>query len=312
LENQKGIIYIKSDKLIKNPPQLLIKNLDLLPFPARDLAQMNKYEDFGTIMTSRGCPFNCLFCNSRKFWQQKYRSRSISNIYKELKELVKKYKKKYIFFGDDTFTIDRKKVINLCKLIIKKKLKFKWTALSRADTLSEEKIYWMSKAGCDTILMGIESGSEKILKNINKNISLEQIKKSISLCKNYNIRCRASFIVGLPGSYSEQLKSIRLMEETMPENINIHILSIYPGSEIYEKRSRYGIKIKNVDDWQNYNTYYSLNLFKVINFDYLTKKQAIKLCEIFLKRLEKIGYTKKRRNIVYKKGERTVKTFIDF
>ena len=100
-----------------------IKNLDFLPFPARDLVPMGRYEDFGTIMTSRGCPFNCLFCNSRKFWQQKYRSRSVINIYKELEELVNKYKKKYIFFGDDTFTVDKNKVIKLCKLLIKKKLK---------------------------------------------------------------------------------------------------------------------------------------------------------------------------------------------
>ena len=113
IDSQKGIIYYKENKVIKNSPQPLIKNLNSLPFPARDLFPMKKYEDFGTIMTARGCPFNCLFCNSRKFWQQKYRSRSISNIYKELEELVRKYKKKYIFFMDDTFTIDKKKVIKL-------------------------------------------------------------------------------------------------------------------------------------------------------------------------------------------------------
>jgi anaerobic magnesium-protoporphyrin IX monomethyl ester cyclase len=312
LHSQKGIFYRKGKKIIKNSPQHLIKNLDSLPFPARDLAPMDKYEDFGTIMTSRGCPFNCLFCNSRKFWQQKYRSRSVMNIYKELEELVKKYKKKYIFFGDDTFTVDKKKVIKLCKLVVKKKLKFKWTALSRADTISEEEIYWMSKAGCDTIFMGIEAGSEKILKTINKNISLKQIENAVLLCKKYNIRCRASFIIGLPGNYKEQLKSIELMEKTMPENINIHILAVYPGSEIYEKRKKYGIKIKNVKNWQNYNNYYSPDLFKSIHFDYLTKKQAITLCKIFIKRLKEKGYSQKRRNIVYKKGEKTVKTFLDF
>lgn len=312
LKFQKGIFYKNKNKIIKNPPQPLIKNLDSLPFPARDLAPMDKYENFGTIMTSRGCPFNCLFCNSRKFWQQKYRSRSVGNIYKELRLLVKKYNKRYIFFGDDTFTLDKIKIINLCKLLIRKKLNFKWTALSRADMISKEKISWMKKAGCDTLLIGVESGSEKILKTINKNTSLKQIEEAINLCKRYNLRCRASFIIGLPGDYSEQLKSIKLMEKTLPENINIHILAIYPGSEIYDKRKKYGIKIKNIKNWQNYNTYYSLNLFKIVKFNYLTKKQAIALCSTFIKRLKKIGYTQKRRNIVYKKGEKTVKTFLDF
>lgn len=312
LNKQKGIIYYKDEKLIKNPSQKLIKNLDSLPLPARELFPMKKYEDFGTIMTARGCPFNCLFCNSRKFWQQKYRSRSISNIYKELEELVNKYKKKYIFFMDDTFTVDKDKVIKLCKLLTKKKLKFKWTALTRADTLDEEKISWMKKAGCDTLMFGVESGSEKILKNINKNTSLEKIRNSILLCKKYGIRARVSFIVGLPGSYKEQLKSLKIMEETTPENLNIHILAVYPGSEIYEKREKYGIHFKKIPNWYDYDSYYSTDLFKIVSFDYLSKTEAIKLCKTFVKRLKEIGYVRKNRDIKYGESERKFKTFIDF
>jgi len=158
----------------------------------------------------------------------------------------------------------------------------------------------------------VESGSEKILKTINKNTSLEQIRNAISLCKKYNIRSKASFIIGLPGDYSEQLKSIDLMEETTPENLNIHILAIYPGSEIYEKRKNYGIKFKNVKNWQIYNNYYSTDLFKIIKFDYLTKKQAVNLCQIFINRLKKLGYMQKRKQIKYRNGEKTFKTFLDF
>ncbi|MDD4983808.1 MAG: radical SAM protein [Candidatus ainarchaeum sp.] len=308
LKNQKGIVYKKGGKIIKNIPQPLIKNLDSLPTPARDLLKKNKYMQ-GAIMTSRGCPFNCLFCNSRKFWQQTYRSMSVSKIYKELEELVNKYKYKHIFFNDDTFTINQNKVIGLCKLIIKKNLKFTWAALSRADTLSEERISWMKKAGCNLIFIGVESGSEKILKTINKNISLEQIKYAVQLCKKHNITCRTSFILGLPGDYSEQLKSLDLMEEITPDSINIHLLAIFPGSEIYENMGKYGITFKKLKNWQDYCAYYSLKLFKIINFNYLSKKQAITLCKIFIKRLKKIGYTHRGMDS-YKKG-RTIKTFLD-
>jgi len=163
--NIKGVAFRKREKVIKTGDVEIIQDLDQLPMPS-------KYFEYQHLISSRGCPANCTFCGSPRFWGRKVRFHSPEYFVEQMEHL---YQKGITFFyiSDDTFTMRKDRVIQICKKIIEKEMKITWFAIARVNHVDEEVLYWMRKAGCIQISYGVESGSEKIRKVLNKNISTD-------------------------------------------------------------------------------------------------------------------------------------------
>jgi radical SAM superfamily enzyme YgiQ (UPF0313 family) len=229
----KGIAFRENGKVVKTEKADLQAELDRLPIPA-------KYFEYQHVSSTRGCAWNCTFCGSAEFWGHKIRFRSPKNFVEELELL---YKKGITFFyiSDDTFTTNKKRVIEICKRIIEKNLKITWFAISRVDHVDEEILCWMRKAGCTQISFGVESGSEQIRNALNKKVKTAQIEKAFSLTVQYGILSRAYFIYGSLGeTWGTIQETIDLTHEIKPLSMVVYILDIFPGTQLYadlQKRS---------------------------------------------------------------------------
>ncbi len=235
-----GLIFRdKSDNIIVNSPRELIHDLDTIPFPARHLYEMDKYTTLfmdktvkaASIITARGCPFQCNYCAERF---STYRKRSVKNILDEIEEVYNKYGVRDIYFNDGTFTVSKKRTIEICKGIIDQGLKITFNLRSRVDTVDEEVIKYLAKAGCDRINYGFESGDNQILKNLHKNTTVEQMIKAVTLTKKYGIKILAFFMLGSPGETKKTIKkTISLAIALEPEFVQFTRLNPFSGSELY-------------------------------------------------------------------------------
>ncbi|MFC1822703.1 radical SAM protein [Thermodesulfobacteriota bacterium] len=225
-EEIKGLAFRKGNRIIKTADADPVENLDELPMPA-------EYFAYQHVTTSRGCTWKCTFCGSPQFWGGGIRFRRPEQFVREL-ELLYDKSIRFFYFSDDTFTIDRKRVIAICKRIIEKSLKIGWYAISRVNYVDEEMLYWMRKAGCIQISYGVESGSEKIRRLFNKKIKRDRIKQAFLLTQQYGIMPRAYFIYGSPGETWETInETIKLIKDIRPLSIIFYILDIFPGTELY-------------------------------------------------------------------------------
>jgi len=224
----KGIAFRKKGKAVNTGDPEPIEDLDGLPVPA-------KYFDYQHVSSTRGCPWKCSFCGSPGFWGQSVRFRSPEHFVEELEIL---YRKGITFFyvSDDTFTLKKDRVIEICKRIIEKAMQIAWYAISRVNCIDEEILSWMRKAGCVQISYGVESGSEKIRKLLNKRIETDQVKKAFRLTTDYGILSRAYFIYGSPGETWETIgETIALIHDIKPLSTIFYILDLFPGTELYER-----------------------------------------------------------------------------
>jgi len=213
--NVKGIIFRNKDgKIIQNPKREYIEDLDSLPFPAYDLIEdislytpdPSNYKTLPVInmMTSRGCPNQCTFCDNNIFGR-KYRQRSAENIAAEIKYLRKNFGVREIAFVDDTFLIDKKRLYKLFEILEEEKISIFWTCLSRINNTDYEFLKFLKSKGCWHISFGIESGDENILKLIKKNISLDKAVEVINWCKKLKIKTKGFFILGHPTETMETI-----------------------------------------------------------------------------------------------------------
>lgn len=231
----------------------LIEDLDILPFPAREIVDFEKYINNYSpfvkgvdILSSRGCTNRCLFCNPSNFFG-KWRPRSPENVIMEIKSLINRYPViENIAFTDDNFSKDKQRIMKLCNLLIENKLhKYRWTCLSRIDQLDEETIWIMKSAGCKAIYLGIESGSAQILKNINKCISLEQVRTIIKLISVAKIEARGFFIIGHPGETAETISLTKKFAGELKLAVRtFFIAQIFPGTGLE--------KLQPVKNWAGY------------------------------------------------------------
>ncbi|NTV59043.1 MAG: radical SAM protein, partial [Deltaproteobacteria bacterium] len=231
----RGIAYRENGKILKTAQPDPIKDLDSLPIPSKHFL----YEH---VSSSRGCAWNCSFCGSPQFWGRNIRWRSPENFVEELEMLFRKGVS-FFYFSDDTFSLDPKRVIEICKRIIEKDLKISWYAISRVDQVDEEMLYWMRRAGCIQISYGVESGSVKIRKALGKPVKTEQIRRAFALTTRYGILSRAYFIYGAPGETWETIQeTIDLMDEIKPLSAIFYILDVFPGTRLYsDLKKRHGI-----------------------------------------------------------------------
>ncbi|MDD2751949.1 MAG: radical SAM protein [Candidatus Omnitrophica bacterium] len=245
LSNIAGLYFRDNGRCVKNVPRSHIQDLDRIPLPSRDLVDLHKYKlplhiDRGKIsasmITSRGCPAKCVFCSSGITMGKKFRPHSASYVIKEIENLIFNFGINHIQFVDDTFTISSSRVKEICSGIIEKKLKFEWHCFARVETVSEEILLLMKQAGCTSILFGIESGDQGILKNIKKGISLDKAREAHKLCKKFGINILSSFILGNPGETEETARrTINFACELKPTFALFYRLVPYPGSEAYDK-----------------------------------------------------------------------------
>ncbi|MCG2775311.1 MAG: radical SAM protein [Desulfobacterales bacterium] len=226
IENIKGIAFRKQGNVVRTEDAPLTRNLDRLPNPA-------KYFDYQYVSSTRGCPGNCTFCGSPRFWGHKVRFHSPDYFIEQL-ELLSRKGISFFYFSDDTFTIKKNRVIEICKKILERNLRITWVAISRVNIVDEEILYWMRRAGCIQISYGVESGSETIRNLLCKNIKTNQIKKAFALTIRYGILARAYFIYGSPGeSWATIKETMDLIHEIKPLSIIFYILDIFPGTALY-------------------------------------------------------------------------------
>jgi radical SAM superfamily enzyme YgiQ (UPF0313 family) len=232
------------------------------------------------ISTSRGCPFNCYFCSScRYIFYRTYRFKSSKNAVDEIELLIDKYRSKGLFFREDLFTFNKKRLFDLCDEIKKRKIDIPWICESRVDTVSKEKLKKMKSAGCKAIWFGCESGSQKILDNINKEITISQIENAFRWCKEENIITGAAFVIGFPTETIEDTKkTIQLAKKIRSNYTWGRIYISTPRSPIYDEI------IKN----KYYRAKYQFEGFVAVETPEYSLEQKVKYYEKMKKEFFKI------------------------
>lgn len=251
-----GLVFKDDDVIVNTGIRPAIKDLDNLPFPARHLVPYKKYSSLlsvrdiaTTVFTSRGCPFKCTFCD-RPHLGKVFRARTAKNVVDELEECVKIGINEFLFY-DDTFTVNKQRAIDICKEIVKRNLDIGWDIRTRVDTIDEELIRHLKKAGCQGIHYGIEAGTEKILKVLNKHITINQAKEVFDLTRKYKIPILAYFMIGNPEETRDDIYStFKVMRALNPDYVHITILTPFPGTKIYFDGLKKGIIKK--DSWKEF------------------------------------------------------------
>ena len=251
-----GLVFKRDGQVIVNPPRPLINNLDSLPFPARHLIPVKKYFDvfsrnkhFVTIMATRGCPFNCLFCDRRNRLGRKWRVRSPENITREIKQVIDNYGIKEFMFFDDDFIIDKEWGMKVCQKL--KPLNIIWECRNRVDMLDEETLRAMKNAGCYRIRLGFESGDNHVLKVLRKGITAEQSLACARLCQKIGIEVFGYFMMGLPEETPLAIeRTINLALKINPSFAIFSKTRIPPSSDLFD----YAVRTNQIkeDHWQRY------------------------------------------------------------
>lgn len=291
LEKIDGLIYKKDKSVIKTSPRKLIKNIDDLPFPARELTPMedvylkNQFNLFNSkrmvsIMTSRGCPYHCVFCGSPVQWGGA-RFHSPEYVIKEIKFLIKTYNIDGIMFWDDLFIAPIERLKKLKNLIIKEKLnkKLVFFGYARANLITEDVCKILAKMNTKRLIFGLESGSPKILGYLKQHsVTVEDNKRAVDLCRKYKITSSSGYIVGTPGETVEDLKdTYNLMKNHPLDNTQIYILTPYPGTKIWEEAKKEKIVSDNMDFDKLFVQLPSLSIF-----DFFRPKKDLIKNRIFL------------------------------
>lgn len=272
-----GISYIKEGQIIKNPERERIKDLDILPIPEYKQLKMNKYKPIlgsyrklpaANIITSRGCPGQCNFCC--KTFGQKVSYKSVDKIIEEIKFLKSNYKIKHINIYDDTFTLKKQRVIDFCERLITENLDLEWTCFARIDTMNEQILKKMKKAGCYQIMYGVENFNQEILDNLAKGIKVEKIEEVISATRKAGIVTRVSIMVGNTidtwDTYKNNIKALRKLK---PDILVSSIFTPIPGSKLYEWAKQNNRLLTT--DWSKFAGNNS-----VMKLDYLSQEDVIK------------------------------------
>lgn len=256
-----GLAWRRNQEIVINPPRPFIPDLDSLPFPAYDLVDdfslynpppMNyKKLPVANIITSRGCPNQCTFCD-RSVFGQRLRQRSPKNIAAEIELLWNQYHIREIAFVDDTFTINPQRIVELFQILDEKKIRFPWTCMSRINTVDEEILGFMKRHGCWHISFGIESGNEQTLRHIKKNITLKTARTCIEMCRRLGILTKGFFIVGHPTDSLETIEqTIRLALDLPLDDIVVTLNTPLPGTEQYRTATQFGSFEGR--DWAEFN-----------------------------------------------------------
>jgi anaerobic magnesium-protoporphyrin IX monomethyl ester cyclase len=260
-----GIAYRQSGKIRLNPPRPLIKNLDQLPYPAYNLVDMERYLTLKKIgyrsfkdraismITSRGCPFNCCFCAVHLHMGRDFRAHSAKYVVDHIQFVVKKFNVRNVFFEDDNLTLDIERFENICNDIISRKINIGWETPNgvRADCLNRELLKKMKQSGCKSVFIGVESGDQQILNNvICKSLDLNRVVEFAKDAKEIGLKTGAFYIIGFPGETKENMQktvdfALRLKREY---DVGMHLFVATPsfGTRLYEECVKKGYVEENL------------------------------------------------------------------
>lgn len=283
----KGVAFVENGEIVNNGKSERIKDLNKLPLPDREIFQWDKYPQW-VIMTARGCPYKCSFCSSKTYWGKSTRFRSYRNIIDEIDLLVNRYNVNSFLFNDDTFTLKRQRVVDLCNEIIKRDYDLSWACGTRADHLDKELLELMKEAGCVEVSFGLESANQKTLDLIKKDISSEELFQAVKICSETGIQSRVSVMLGLPGeTLDDNRNTLKFLLEAQPNEVQIYPLMPYLGTEFRDDMESYEISILNDKngDW----TKDSLN--PIAQTSLISQEEIVGMAREMVRTLVSHGYT---------------------
>jgi len=256
----RGIVYNDGNGAARTEPRPYIEDLDSIPFPARDLipqdlfvpnAHNARHRECLSILTSRGCPFNCSFCAARIVSGTKYRMHSAEYVMEEMRMLVRDYGARQFLITDDTFTLNRKRLGNICNSMIEEKLGVEWFCFSQVNVVDRETLSLMKRAGCYNIGFGVESGDPDILRRMGKNIKPEQAVEAVRLANSVGLKTQAFYVFGTPGESKKQMEdTVRFAGRVDATLAFFNMLVPYPGTQDF-KHFFSGRKLEDIE-WENF------------------------------------------------------------
>lgn len=256
-----GMMVREGGVLRHTGPRPYIADLDQLPMPAWDLldgfprsfsppAFKTRKLPAASLVTSRGCPNHCIFCD-RSVFGASCHGYSADYVIRMILELYHRYGVREIAFEDDTFVTFKQRLVEICQRLIELKLNLSWSCLGRVNHVTAENLALMKEAGCWQISFGIESGSQEILKTIRKNVTIEQIRLALTFCRQAGILSKGFFIVGHPGETQETLRATIDFALELPLNdVSVNMLTPFPGTELYDRAGEFG---RFDPDWSKMN-----------------------------------------------------------
>ena len=253
LAGVRGLAYRDKDgRICRTEPRLQIEDLDSIPFPYYEAFKDFNFQNYNgfvglprptaAVITSRGCVFDCAYCGSVNFWGKKWRRRSAQNVLDELEHLVRDMGARSIYMFDDNFPVNKKRAMDICQGIIERKLDIQWACCSHVKMVNEELLKVMKQSGCVSIDFGVESGSDTILRNINKNQTRKDIEKAFALVHQAGIKPRAYLMVGNKGETTGTIdETVDMIGTIKPHSsIGATILWLLPGTDVFREASARG------------------------------------------------------------------------
>ena len=245
LDSIRGLAFKRAGSVVANPSREPLADLDGLPFPAafiEDAIGLESHRQLEFLITSRGCPAVCNFCSSPKFWGRSLRFRSPRSIVDEIRFIRDRFGLIYFSIRDDTFTADRERVLAFCRLLLLEKIHILWNCQSRVNAVDEEVVFWMKKAGCECVQLGVESGSLKILRTLGKTITREQILKAAESTRRAGIHLSLYLMTGVPGETGEDITdTLSLLESVKADDGQVSPLVYYPGTRLFDEAVKSGM-----------------------------------------------------------------------
>ena len=281
LEEVTGVAFRRDGKAVVTGRRPFIQDLDALPHPARHLVPYREYTSalatetpITTMMSSRGCPFRCIFCD-RPHLGKVFRARSPESIAAEMKE-CQEMGIREVFFYDDTFNVNRKRVVDLCKLIVEEKIDLRWDIRARVDLMDEEMLRALRDAGCARIHYGVEAGTPEMIEVLRKGIDLGAVRRVIEFSEKMGITTLAYFMIGNPGETREQIMETIEFARSLPASyVHISVTTPFPATELY----RVGLERKVIPDdhWREFARHPSADFVPRLWEEKLSREELIGL-----------------------------------
>ncbi|MDR1992789.1 MAG: B12-binding domain-containing radical SAM protein [Nitrososphaerota archaeon] len=296
----KGITFRKDKEIIQTPTRPFIENLDTLPWPAYKFVPIEKYWVQGqkllSVITSRGCPYQCPFCVASQMFGQQFRARSANNVLKELEWLRNEYGAEGVAFQDDTLTFDKKRATDICDGMIERKINLRWGCGTRADVVTKELLEKMAKAHCDEVMFGIESGCERMRASLKRGVTNAQCENAIKWAKDAGMFVTVSVILGYPGETKESLQeTLDFVRKIEPDDAWLCHATPFPGTQLRETVEKNGWKMS-----ENWKTYSTMNA--IFEDPKLPAKEIAQMRKQFYDKFYSVSYILRQANKGYVKG----------
>lgn len=286
-EDIPSLFYRRNGKILQTGRAPRIDDLSLVPLPDYDAFNWKKYPQWAMV-TSRGCPYHCMFCSSCSFWQHTVRFRSAEDVLNEMQMLYEKYGVNSVVILDDTFTLKKSRVKEICQGILDRKLPTTWGCGTRVDQIDEETINLLKGSGCIAISFGIETANQSTLDLIRKEVTVEQQRRAVQLGKQAGLETRTSVMVGLPGESAREIRNtLDFLIETQPNEIQIYPIMPYDGTAIRQDMDTLGISICNHDP----GAWTKDSLHPIAETKWLSLDEITQITREMVSKLQEYGYT---------------------